>query len=185
MSCELLFDDASGLKKYRLLSSSGHSAEVCCRAKVPKRCLPCGLKRAAQTGAARAQVFEHGAHVTSWRNAAGEELLFLSKKVRTSVDGRVASVTQHTRVVGHARRCSSRQKPFAAAFRCAGRSSVILARSGSTALHATWCVGAFTAHASGLFHNVACCTLSPGVAPAIQRQRVAARRVRGAGLAGQ
>jgi hypothetical protein len=36
MSCELLSDDASGLKKYRLLSGAGHSAEV--RAAVaPKR----------------------------------------------------------------------------------------------------------------------------------------------------
>jgi D-hexose-6-phosphate mutarotase len=32
--------------------------------------------------AAAAQVFEHGAHVTSWRNAAGDELLFVSKEVR-------------------------------------------------------------------------------------------------------
>jgi hypothetical protein len=52
MSCEAL-QDAAGLKKYRLVSSSGYSAEV----------------------------YEHGAHVTSWRSPAGNELLFVSKEV--------------------------------------------------------------------------------------------------------
>ena len=53
MSCEALHD-AAGLKKYRLVSSTGYSAEV----------------------------YEHGAHVTSWRDPAGNERLFVSKEVR-------------------------------------------------------------------------------------------------------
>lgn len=53
MSCEAL-QDAAGLKKHRLVSSSGFSAEI----------------------------YEHGAHVTSWRDRAGNELLFVSKEVR-------------------------------------------------------------------------------------------------------
>ena len=53
MSCEALHD-AAGLKKYKLVSSTGYSAEV----------------------------YEHGAHVTSWRDPAGHELLFVSKEAR-------------------------------------------------------------------------------------------------------
>ena len=53
MSCAAL-QDAAGLKKYSLVSSSGYSAEV----------------------------YEHGAQVTLWRDPAGNELLFVSKEAR-------------------------------------------------------------------------------------------------------
>ncbi len=45
MSCELMSDDASGLKKYRLLSGAGHSAEVCA-AVAPKQGPKCVMHAA-------------------------------------------------------------------------------------------------------------------------------------------
>ena len=73
MSCEAVAD-ASGLRKHRL-QCGGYSAEVRPGA-APAACAH------RVTSAALPQVFEHGAHVTSWCDPAGNELLFVSKKAR-------------------------------------------------------------------------------------------------------
>ncbi len=76
MSCEAT-DAASGLRKHRL-QCGGYSAEVRAQGAAPVDT----ARALGVTSASLLQVFEHGAHVTSWRDPAGNELLFVSKKVR-------------------------------------------------------------------------------------------------------
>jgi len=82
-----------------------------------------------------AQIFQHGAHVTSWCDPTGHELLFLSKKARGQLSAQVPCLTRPFH-----RRSSRLQRQFEAAYRCAGLNSATLALWGSTALRETWYV---------------------------------------------